>query len=194
MENVIDIILKRRSVRKFLEKQISANDLDRIVEAGRYAPSGGNNQFTTFLVIQNEKILTELAELVEQQFCRMEVEDGMYQSLKNSILLSKKGGYVFHYHAPTLVILANRRGYDNAMADCAAAMENMMLAATSLGIGSCWINQLKWLSDNSEVQNYLKSLGIGEGEQVMGSVALGYGEWKNLNAPKRTGNPVVYIR
>lgn len=194
MTTVVDTIIKRRSVRSFLKKQIDDSDLETILQAGRYAPSGGNRQATTFLVVQNAEVLEKLAKMAEAEFAKMEVTQDMYQSLKNSVLLSRKGGYVFHYHAPTLIILANRKGHDNAMADCAAAMENMLIAATSLGIGSCWINQLKWLSGCAAVERYLQGLGIGSDEAVMGSIALGYAAKEQTSAPKRTGNPVIYIR
>lgn len=194
MVTVVDTIINRRSVRSFLQQQIDDSDLETILQAGRYAPSGGNRQLTTFLAVQNADILDELAKLAEAEFAKMEVTEDMYQSLKNSVLHSKKGGYVFHYHAPTLIILANKKGYDNAMADCAAAMENIMIAATSLGIGSCWINQLKWLSGCEDIQQYLQGIGMGNDEAVMGSVALGYAVQEHISAPKRIGNPVIYIR
>lgn len=194
MITVMDTIIKRRSVRSFLRQQIDDSDLETIIQAGRYAPSGGNRQMTTFLAVQNAKALEELAELAEAEFAKMEVTEDMYQSLKNSVLRSKKGGYAFHYHAPTLIILANKKGCDNAMADCAAAMENMLLAATSLGIGSCWINQLKWLSGCESMEKYLRGIGMGADEAVMGSVALGYAVQEHISAPKRIGNPVIYIR
>ena len=92
-----------------------------IIEAGRFAPSGGNNQTTHFLVIQNEAVLNRLKSLAEQEFAKMEITPGMYQSLANSIRQSKAGGYDFLYGAPTLVLTANRKGYGNAIADCAAA-------------------------------------------------------------------------
>ena len=188
MRTVIDTIIRRRSVRSFLEQQIDDSDLEIIIQAGRYAPSGGNHQYTTFLAVQNAKILSELAEIAEEEFSKMEISDSMYQSLKNSILRSKKGGYVFHYHAPTLMILANKKGYDNAMADCAAAMENMMIAAASLGIGSCWINQLKWLSQNAVMEKYLQGLGIGNDEAVMGAVALGFAAYQRAKENRESGD------
>ena len=70
----------------------------------------------------------------------MQVEEGMYPSLASTIRRAQKGGYDFTYGAPMLVLAANRRGYGNAMADCALAMENMFLQATAMGLGSCYIN------------------------------------------------------
>ncbi len=194
MEEVIKNIYKRRSIRKYKQEQIKAEELSEIIEAGRYAPSGGNNQTSHFLVMQNRQALNKLKQLVEQEFSKMEIEENMYKSLKNSILKSKKGGYDFIYNAPTLVVAANVNGYGNAMADCAVALENMMLAATSLNIGSCWINQLKWLNDNPLIRNYLTQLGLGIDECVCGGMALGYPDMVLSGNLPRTGNIVTYIK
>ncbi len=195
MENeVIKNIYKRRSIRKYKQGQIKDEELSVIIEAGRYAPSGGNNQTSHFLVLQNNLVLNQLKKLVEQEFSKMEIEENMYKSLKNSILKSKKGGYDFIYNAPTLVVAANLNGYGNAMADCAVALENMMLAATSLNIGSCWINQLKWLNDKPLIRNYLIELGLGANECICGGLALGYPDMVLSGNHPRTGNRVIYIK
>ena len=195
MQNaVLDNILTRRSVRCYRSQQLGEGALDDILQAGRWAPSGGNNQTTHFLVLQNAQVLEELKQLVAGEFAKMEPTEGMYKSLRSSILRSRAGGYDFIFGAPTLVVTANRRGYGNAMADCAVALENMMLAAWSLGVGSCWINQLRWLCDNDAVCAYLHKLGLSEDEWVCGALALGYPAQPAPSAPARKGNPVTYVR
>lgn len=195
MENqVLEIIKKRRSIRKYKPEQISDDELFQILEAGRYAPSGGNNQTNHFVVIQNEKILSELKQMAAKEFSRMEVAEDTYKSLKSAILQSKKGNYDFTYQAPTLVVVANLRGYGNAMADCAVALENMMLAATSLHIGACWVNQLKWLGDNEIIKPYMESLGITASEVICGGLILGYPDQKELPPLERKGNRITYIK
>jgi nitroreductase len=184
----------RRSTRRFKEEQIPDPELEAILEAGRYAPSGGNNQSSHLLVIQNKAALLELRELVEQEFSKMEYQEGMYKSIKASIMASKKGGYDFYYSAPTVVVVANKKGYGNAMADSACLLENMMLAAASLDIGSCWINQLHWLDENPQVRSFLNRLGLMEEETVCGALALGKRDGKEQEPLKRSGNPITYIR
>ncbi len=195
MNEVISTIKNRRSIRKFQEKQLSEMELDQIMEAAQYAPSGGNNQTCHFIVIQAKEVLYQLNQLVGQEFSKMEVYDGIYKSLRNSIIASKQGEYNFSYHAPTLVIAANKKGYTNAMADCACALENMMLAAVSLGIGSCWVNQLHWLTDNRRIKEFLTEYELREDEVICGSLILGY---KQNNGPlkplERSGNIITYIR
>jgi nitroreductase len=125
----------------------------------------------------------------------MELYDGIYKSLRNSIMASKKGGYDFTYNAPTLIIVANKKGYGNAMADCACALENMMLAAASLNIGTCWVNQLHWLDDNSCINNYLLLQGLADDETICGALVVGYkGDSKEQIPLQRRGNSITYVR
>lgn len=195
MDNqVLEVIRKRRSIRKYKPEQISDDELSQIIEAGRLAPSGGNNQSNHFIVIQNEEMLKELKKLVAEEFSKMEVTDDTYKSLKSAILQSKKGNYDFTYQAPVLVVAANVRGYGNAMADCAIALENMMLAAASINIGSCWVNQLKWLGDNDTIKTYMERLGIAENEVICGGLILGYSDQMELPPLERKGNRVTYIK
>ena len=173
-EYTFENIITRRSTRKYLDKEVSQELLEKIIETGRYAPSGGNSQSNHFLVIQNKQIIDHLVKMVERAFSQMEITENMYRSLQNSINLSKKGGYVFCYNAPVLIIVANKKDYGNNQADCALALENMMLEANELDLGSCYINQLKWLNEDQKILSYLQSLGMNEDERVYGSLIVGY--------------------
>lgn len=191
----LEAIYTRRSTRKFQNKMVPKELLNEVLEAGRYSPSGGNSQSTHFLVITKEEILKELVELVKEEFAKMKVVEGMYPSIRNSIERSKKGDYIFHYDAPVLIVVANKKGYGNAMADSSCALENMMIAANALDLGSCWINQLHWLDENPTLRNYLEELGLKEDETITGGLSLGYSE-NELPERKpllRTGNPVTWI-
>ena len=82
--------------------------------------------------------------------------------------------YCCYYHAPTLVIVSNEPTRWWAPMDCACALQNIFLAAKSLGIGSCWINQLGQTCDDPDVRAFLTRLGIPENHRVYGCAALGY--------------------
>ena len=190
--NTFENIITRRSTRKYLDKEVSQELLEKIIETGRYAPSGGNSQSNHFLVIQNKQIIDHLVKMVERAFSQMEITENMYRSLQNSINLSKKGGYVFCYNAPVLIIVANKKDYGNNQADCALALENMMLEANELDLGSCYINQLKWLNEDQKILSYLQSLGMNEDERVYGSLIVGYPD-TNDGKPLRKGNEVTWL-
>ncbi|MBP3871171.1 MAG: nitroreductase [Faecalicoccus sp.] len=185
--NTLDIIKTRRSTRKFKDVPVEEELLNQVIEAGRYAPSGGNSQSTHFIVIKNKEVLDELAEIVKEAFAKMEITEGMYRSMASSIHQSKTGNYIFHYNAPILIITANQKEYSNNIADCACALENMMIMANSLNLGSCWINQLKWLNEDETILA-LKNLGLKEEERVYASLALGYPDTKD-GLPERTPLP-----
>ena len=195
--DMLEFIKSRRSTRRFKAVPVEKEKLDQVLEAGRYAPSGGNCQTAHFIAVTNREILEKLADLVQQEFAAMEETPGMYKSIVNSIRSSKKGGYVFHYAAPVLIIVANQKDYGNNIADCSCALENMMLMANALDLGSCWINQLKWLNENPVLLDFLQEMGLRDGERVYGALAVGYADTKDglpeREPLKRTGNEVTYI-
>ena len=92
-------------------------------------------------------------------------------------------------------MVANKKGYGNAMADSACALENMMIAANALDLGSCWINQLHWLDDNEAIRSFMRLYGLGDSETITGGLILGYADTGLPNrAPlDRTGNPVTWV-
>ena len=192
-----ECILTRRSTRKYLRKPVEEELLSRVLEAGRHAPSGGNNQTTRLIVIKNREVLDDLAAQVKHEFSQMEATEGMYSSMAAAVRASKGERYVFHFDAPVLIVAANRKNYGNNMADCACVLENMMIMANALNLGSCWINQLRWLNENGAILRKMRELGMAEDERVYGAVALGYPDTEDglpVRTPlARTGNPVTVI-
>ena len=195
--NVIEAIKTRRSTRKFKARAVEMEKLQQIVEAGRFGPTGGNAQGNHFFVITNATALMMLKDMVQTAFAKMELRDDLYKSLKNSIMLSQKGNYSFSYNAPVLIVVANKKDYGNNMADVACAVENMMLAANELDLGSCYINQLKWLNEDPSIRGYLGTLGLKDDERVYASVAIGYPDTEtglpNRAESPRVGNEVVFV-
>ena len=193
----LEAILTRRSTRNYKPDPVEPEKLERILEAARQAPSGGNNQTNHFLVIRSREVLEKLIGMTETAFAKMETDENTYPSLRHAVSASKKGGYVFCYNAPLLIAVANRRDYGNNMADCACAIENMMIAANALDLGSCWINQLRWLNEEPSLVDYLRSLGMKEDERVYGAVVIGYpatgNGLPNRNRMPQKGNEVTRI-
>ena len=190
----IEAILTRRSTRKYSGTMPEKDLIEKVIEAGRYAPSGHNNQTTHFIVFTDKAVLDELAELVRSEFAKMEKTDGMYISLERCIVASKRGSFVFHYGAPVFISVSNKKGYGNAMADSACALENMMIAANALDLGSCWINQLHWLDENENIRAFMQKHGLKEDETITGGLILGYPEGgkPDRTLTTRKGNPVTW--
>jgi len=196
-EELLNLIATRHSTRKFKPDMVTQDLLDKVIEAGRRAPSGKSKNQNHFLVIRDAAVLDKLVQLVQSEFAKMEITPENEANIGGAIKLSKKGSYVFKYNAPVLIVVANKKDYGNNMADVCAAMENMLLAANALDLGACWINQLRWLQDNPVLLDYLHSLGMKEDEWVFGSVSLGYPDMPdglpNRNITTIKGNEVTYI-
>jgi nitroreductase len=184
--DVLSCIHARRSTRSFLDRQIEPEQLDILLDAAIWAPSGGNNQTWLFTAVQSKEKLLKLNDLVKEAFQRW-VPDDDYPGKHGMKAASQKESYNFFYQAPTLIIASNRPNYENAMADCALALENVFLAAQSLGLGSCYINQLHWLRDDVGVRDFLFELGIPKEHTICSSAAIGYINRETLPKPRKDG-------
>lgn len=187
---ILDCIHARRSTRNFQERQIEPEQLETLLDAAIWAPSGGNNQTWMFAAIQNKEILLKLNGLVREGFQHW-VPDDNYPSKLAAKNASQKDIFNFYYHAPTLIIALNKPNYDNAMADCSVALENLFLAAHSLGLGSCYINQLHWLRSDPGLRDYLFELGIPKESTICSAAAVGYIGKESTPPPRKAGTTLI---
>jgi hypothetical protein len=189
---ILRTIMARRSTRKFTDEQISPEQLDALLDAAVWAPSGGNNQSWLFTAIQNKNTLLRLNELVREGFHHW-VPDDDYPGKLAVKEHSQKEGYNFYYNAPTLIVASNKPNYENAMADCSLALQNIFLTARSLGLGSCYINQLHWIRNDLSVRQYLFEMGIPLEHVICSSAAIGYIGAASA-APARQAGAVKIVR
>lgn len=169
----IQLIMNRRSCRNYRPELPPRDLLATVVEAGRYAPSGMNRQLCHFLVVTDQAVLSKLTALVSEK----------QEAFAN---------HDFRYAAPALVIVCHRKDCTVALQDASCAMENMMLAATALELGSRWVNQLWRLSDDPDVRSLLAPYGYSEEEFICASLAMGWPDALPKEKP-RTGNPVTWV-
>ncbi len=163
MNEVLKAIANRRSIRHFKDEQIKDEELNAILEAGLMAPSGHNDQSWYFTVIQNKTILKEISDASKSE---------MQKSGINWIVeIAKKETFNIFHNAPTAIIVSARKDAVTPVADACAAVENMLIAAESLQIGSCWVGFAKFYFNNQE--SY-KKLEIPEGYEMQNAFILGY--------------------
>jgi len=146
-EKTLTLIKNRRSIRKFKEGQVPDEIIDRILDAGRWAPSGKNNQPWRFSIIRNPDIKTQLSELTKY----------------TKIVQQSNTCIAVFFHIPT--------GYhrDKDMMSLGACIQNMLLTAESEGIGALWIGEI--LARKEEVNILLDT----DNEHELAAViALGY--------------------
>ena len=166
MNEVIRNLLTRRSVRKFTDKKIPREELDILLKVALAAPSGMNKQTWQFTLVTDEEKIQKLAVAVGKALGRE--------------------GYDI-YKPAALIIPSNLRESAWGMEDNACALENIFLAAHSLGIGSVWINQLRHCCDEAEVRAILGEWGIPEDHVVYGIAALGYQDGEPLGEVEKKG-------
>ena len=184
MNEVLKAIKSRRSVRNYKHEQISQESLDLIIEAGVYAPTAHNEQPWHFIIIQNQAILNHINEKAKELMAKSDVEWIQKMGSNSDFQLT--------YNAPTLIIVSGREDAMAWSADCAAAIQNMLIAAESLNIGSVWLGLLRFFFQQ---EGEVSKLGIPEGYQPYYGVALGFkAKEKEQVAPKRNLDVVKYIR
>lgn len=172
MNEVIKNILGRRSVRKFIEKEIPKGDLEQIVTAGIHAPSGMNKQLWHFSVVQNKELIGKAAEAIGR--------------------ILGRDGYDF-YRPDTLILVSNDRDNPHGAADSACALENMFLAAHSLGIGSVWINQFCGICDDNRLRPLLDEAKVPSNHTIYGVAALGYAEHPYNDSHRDTDGKIDFV-
>lgn len=164
MNETLQTIFNRRSIRTFSEKQLSDEELDTILKAGSHAPSAMNQQPWHFTVVQNKDLIDKI-----NTACKVASK----RPLDNNVSI--------FYNAPTLIIVSSEEKAVAPEIDGAIALQNMFLAAASLGIGSCWIHSPRLLFSVEEGRALEKNLGIPEGYKIIGSGVFGY---NSSEAPK----------
>ena len=141
MNEVMNTIMHRRSIRRFEPKQIKETALQQILQAGLYAPSAGGRQGVIFAVCQDKEVNERLGKIKRaNSHPRMATETSFVSREQPSIADDPKLTNAF-YDAPTVITMFAPKNFLFAVDDCAVAAENMMLAADALGIGSCYIGQ-----------------------------------------------------
>jgi nitroreductase len=148
-----------------------------------------NVQQCHFIVLQRPQLLEQVRVLIQQIFAGMEAAPAN-PMLARAVGLAKENKHSFFYGAPTLIVVANKRENANNVADSAAALQNMMLMATALGLGNCWINNLRWQGDAPPIRQFLEEIGVREDEAVYGALALGQAAAAPQRALPRSGNLV----
>lgn len=196
MNEVMNTILHRRSIRRFDSRQIEESALQEILQAGLYAPSAGGRQGVIFAVCQDREINERLGRIKRaNSHPRMATAASYVSREQPSIADDPKLTNAF-YDAPTVITFFAPKQFLFSVDDCAVAAENMMLAADALGIGSCYIGQGWPAFADPYGQEVLKNWRIPTDYYAVMQLILGYPrEGDRHPTPKpRKKDRVLYIR
>lgn len=190
MKDIVEVIKTRRSIREYKEDQIPDEDIKFLIDCARYAPSGFNMQPWSFLVIKNKDVRRKISESGKKAMIPLlePVKDTSPKVKDFYVFLKTKSTDMF-YGAPVLIIILGNKSVMTSDWDCAMAAQNMMLAAHSKGIGSCWIGGvLPALMD----EGFLKELGAPEGYKAVAPLIFGYPKGKT-EVPGRAEPEVKWL-
>jgi len=175
---------RRRSVRSYRPEQVRPEDLEKLLQAGLRAPYAGPFLIS---VVQRPALLQQIA-------------DAALEAMKSSPIdflrqQASTPGYNPLYGAPTLLLLTAPADAMNGAANCALAAENIILAATDLGLGTCYMGSPSSALNGPHGAELAKAIGIPEGYVFRSSVAIGYpGAEAAYRPPRREGGRVAYVR
>lgn len=185
MNETLQNIRSRRSVRSYSDRQVPKQELEAVLEAASYAPSPGGTQPWHFSVIRNKQLINalshdskEVAKNDQQEFVRA--------------LANTKEFNAFH-QAPAVIVVSGEEKNPLAPAACAAATQNILLAAESLGLAACWVNFGLLVFEGERSISYKEILEIPEGYKPLYAAALGYAKGEKPVAAPRKEHVVTFL-
>ena len=167
MNQTIDTILNRRSIRAYEPKQIPSDDLEKILSCADAGPSGANNRLWRYAIVQDssfKQILVEKGLPLYKKWLEQ-----MPQSFKDMRAGMDKTPDPIYYGAPTVIFVIGKGMTRDS--DCPIACQNIMLAARSMDIGSCWVHIGQLVLSDPSIRAEFK---IEDGEKIYGPIVLGY--------------------
>lgn len=175
MNETMKVLEIRRSCRNFKPDMISEEELQEIVKAGTYAPTGMGKQSPLIIAVTNKELRDQIAE-------------------ENRKIGGWKEGFDPFYGAPVILIVLADRTCRTHVYDGSLVMGNLMNAAESLGVASIWIHRAKEEFDSEFGKKILTDLGIEGDYEGIGHCALGYAAEEPKDAAARKENYVYYIK
>ena len=169
---ILENIRTRRSLRKYKEAQITEDELNTVLEAGTYAPSGRGLQSPILVAVQDPE--------TKKRLIKMNAE----------ILGTDTDPY---YGAPTLILVFAPVDRTTCIEDGSCVLDTMMLAAHSIGPASCWIHREKEMFATTEGKALMKKWGVPENFNGIGALALGYADGPLPQAPQRKEGRIIRI-
>ena len=192
MSQTLNDILARRSVRSYTDQSVDEETLRNIVQAGESA-AHGLMKSRRFTVIADAKILKRVNEVIRDAFRAMPIREEMPAVIKGLINKSANDDADYIYGAPTFIIASADENDLSGVVDVSLALGNMMIAAESLGLGSCWMNQLPKMNSVPHVRSFLSELQIPEGHAVHGTLVLGYAANRSKGLEPRENEVVFFL-
>jgi nitroreductase len=185
--NFTEMLKYRRSIRRFQDKSVPLETIQKMIKESTLAPNAGNEQPWKFIIVDNRGMLERMSDESKKNILARIAVNPNDRAKKYQGMLQNEAFNVF-YNAPSLVIILGPSNLKNLYVDCALAAGYFMMAATSRGLGTCWINLGAEIKD----PGMISELGIPDGCRIVAPIIVGYPE-KIPAAPKRREPEILKI-
>lgn len=190
--DILNLMKERRSIRKYQNKQIEREDLEKIIEAGLYAPNAGGGQRARIVAVHNKELAEKIGRLNLACFDRSKLVGGYVSSEQPSNIDDPtiKNGF---YGAPTVCVIFGSKNFLYSIPDAFCCAENMVLEAANLGIASCIIARGEETFDNEVGKELLKEWDIPDTDIARCFVILGYCDGDYPKIKQRKANRFLIV-
>jgi nitroreductase/Pyruvate/2-oxoacid:ferredoxin oxidoreductase delta subunit len=190
-EQCAQLIRGRRSIRNYQDKTVPREEIDRIIDVARYAPTGHNTQDVRWLVI-NDRAYVDKVRAIGGEWIRWVMKNNpqMAQMFAGIVELMDRGKDMFIQGAPAVVTAYGPKNNPMCATDCAIALSYFDLAAQSAGLGCCWAGFF-YMSAGS-YPPMIEALALPEGTMPYGALMVGYPVYKYQRIPGRKKADIVY--
>ena len=190
-KDLLDIIKERRSIRKYTDQKPGDEEINKIIEAGLYAPNAGGGQRSMLVVMNDKDLVEKVGRLNVGCMNRNNLAGGYVSSEQPSIIDDPSINSGF-YGAPTVVAIFAQKGFLYNIPDAFCCAENMVLEACNLGIASCIVARGEETFSTKEGNEYLRKWKVPENMECKCFVLLGYidGEYPH-SRQRREGRVLV---
>lgn len=169
MMDFLELLVKRRSIRDFLEKGGPPDTIMEIIKDSCLAPSAGNDQPWRFIIVGNKDLMKKLSDESKKNLL-VDFAKNPSSPMKRYMQILQDPAYNVFYNAPCLVFIVESTEHRPPYVDCALAAGYFMFSATARGLGTCWIG----LGANIREPELLKEIGIPEGHIIVAPIIVGY--------------------
>lgn len=184
---LIDAICGRRAVRRYKLESPPEHILRLLIEAATWAPSAMNGQAWHFTIVTRQALLNQIA--ARARLWLKEHEPWLVENQEVQALLADPDFHMLH-HAPVLIVISAPSAGKWTAEGCAVAAQNLMLAATGQGLGSCWVGLAQdWLNSPEGRQ----AIALPAGERVVAPLVVGYANEKPQALSRHRPN-ITWIR